>query len=494
MGLSVISDDGHFHGSSARALALVLRMPGDDFCDACFRTVDHYAVRIQRMRDFNWKPEWWIDGVSMFYLAHRFCRANTANLGQFRQFFTREDESVSKTAYPLHHSQTSFDLDRLTASLGVAPDRAPMLFPSHYFVAHAWGEVRNTLKYCPTCMQQGIHLSLQQISWIHECPVHREPLVLARHCGPTNYSLTEKSVDDVGLCRCGKIRFGEFESFSKSELDTLAKHYRAIKQLQCALPHGVDQYRVSTEQADRAEYQHQLSLATKVFRILLQDIPSNADMAKIRTEPVRFWRRDYTDSRLERFRQFCKYAMKCADDSDEDWTAALVGRLMEEEYFGDEGMTELRYAMERNGCTHGLRSEDVPILKEIFSIRLMECVARGARPIRRSLHPDLRLAMRMVGEPLCQIVWRKGENGCKINGTAYWLDDDEHWPDGKWPWVKTLATHVVRNWHDYARDKYRIEALERKLDLPEFIRLFDERDAQLTQSGCRQMRLFDWLE
>ncbi len=331
-------------------------------------------------------------------------------------------------------------------------------------------------------------MSLHQIAWIEECPVHNETLVRACHCAPTNYSLTHKCSDDEGLCRCGQLRFGAYEPFSEYECATLVKHYRAIEKLQLALPHGVDQYRVSTDEVDRAEYRDQVSLATKVFRFLLGDVPRNADLSKLRRESVKIRRADFTKSRVERFRQFCKCAMRHADDSGEDWTAALIGRLVEQEYFGDEGMTEMRYAIQRNGCVHGLRKEDIPILKEIFSIRLLECIARGARPVRASLHPDLRLAMRMVGEPLCQITWRKGS---KIEGTAYWLDDDEEWPKGEWGWIDSLATHVVRNWNDYGGNKYRIEELERTLDQPAFIRLFDDRDAQLTQSGCRQMRLFD---
>jgi hypothetical protein len=187
--------------------------------------------------------------------------------------------------------------------------------------------------------------------------------------------------------------------------------------------------------------------------------------------------------------------MKYADDSSEDWTAALVGRLIEEEYFSFKGLSEMDSFMQRNGRTHGLRDEDVPVLQEIFSMRLLECVARGAKPIRRSLHPDLRLAMRMVGEPLCQIVWQAEENGARLKGTAYWLDDDEYWPDGEWPWLFYLSLSVIREWHECGNGyRYQIEALERKMDEPAFIEMFDRRDAQLTESGCRQLRLFNWLE
>ena len=446
------------------------------------------------MRSYYWKPEWWIDGMSMMCLAHLFCSANALTLLQFRRYFDDEKKLRGTTSHNYSAAKSSFDLERLLHGIGIEPEHGTKLFPSNYSIARDWGELRGVLKLCPTCMKQGVHLSVHQMSWMLNCPVHNEPLLRACRCGTPKYTLTPKSKNGDALCRCGALRFGDFVRFSKREMDSLNEFYRVIETLQRALPNGINQYRISTDEVDRFEYHAQWSLATKVLRILADDVPQGVDLSKIRMEPVDIWRGQFAELRVERFRLFCKYAMQCADDSAENWDAALIGRLVEEEYFGDKGKSEIRLAMEHNGCPYRMRDEDVRILQEIFSIRLLERVAQGARPVRRSLHPDLRLAMRMVGEPLCQIVWQRHESGAQTKGIAYWLDEDESWPDGKWPWLRALARNIVRTWHDYAGQKYRIEALERNLDEPAFIELFDNRDAQLNASGCRQLRLFDWLE
>lgn len=444
------------------------------------------------MNEYNWKPEWWIDGMSLLCLAHRFCRANASDFQQFRRHFDVEKKLRSKTAYNYDAGTTSLDLPRLLGGIGVDAKRGQLLFPAEYCVANCWGEIRGALKYCPTCLGQGIHLSMHQLSWLMECPVHDEPLHRRCHCGSEpKYSLLHKSRSSDALCRCGELNFGEFVPFSESEVSKLARHSQAFWTLRNAFGGGFDQFRVSAEDPDRRELDDQLQLTAKVLRVLLDDVPTGANRSIVRSERIDIRRYDFRDSRRERFRLFCKHAMRCADDSPETWSTSLVARLIEEEYFGDQGRADIRDAMQRNGLPYHVRDDDVSVMIEIFSLRLLECVARGQRPVRATLHPDITLAMRMVGEPLCQVIW---QSRAQQDGTAYWLDGHEDWPESPWRWLNGLVWYLVDVRFNRIKNKYRVEYLERTLDEPAFVALFDNNDPVLGGQGGRQRPLFNWLD
>jgi hypothetical protein len=99
--------------------------------------------------------------------------------------------------------------------------------------------------------------------------------------------------------------------------------------------------------------------------------------------------------------------------------------------------------------------------------------------------------MRMVGEPLCQVVW---EDPARLVGTAFWLNRDERWPESRWPWLGWLAKFLVEVPFNRGKEKYRVEALERNLEEPAFVALFDTNDPELGKLSARQGQLFDWLE
>lgn len=393
------------------------------------------------MRKFNWKREWWIDGMSMMCFAHHFCRANTLSYPQFRRTFDTGEPS-STTLYLDSRTASSFDVERLLSGCGLNSVNSMRLFTAAFDVTDTHGQHSEVLRYCSKCIKQGIHLSIHQLEWMVCCPVHLEPIQTACTCGARiPFTLTNKSRMSEALCKCDELRFGEFSPFDDHELVGLEAAFKTIARLQGAFQYGFNQYRVSIGEPGKDELRRQVDLTEMILLSILSTDQHEPAMDGLRTcsvlNPYQF-----AQKRLEnRFAEFIRWAKAKSDHVPELWSAALIARVVEEEYFDARGQKRIELAIEDNGESRSRRQRDRPMIVQLLSTRLLEGLARGHRPVGPSLKPDIRLAFRMYGEPLCQIVWQ--DNPRRVVGTAFWRDQGVKPEDHGVPWIRSLSEFLV---------------------------------------------------
>ena len=173
------------------------------------------------------------------------------------------------------------------------------------------------------------------------------------------------------------------------------------------------------------------------------------------------------------------------------WSAALIARVVEEEYFDARGQKRIELAIEDNGESHRRRQADTPMIVQLLSIRLLEGLARGHRPVDHSLKPDIRLAFRMYGEPLCQIVWQ--DDPTRVIGTAYWLDLGVKPEDHGVPWIRSLAEFLVAQRFNRRLSGSKFATLREARVLASLDQIFGGDAEPKGRPAAQQLPLFDWL-
>jgi hypothetical protein len=302
-----------------------------------------------------------------------------------------------------------------------------------------------------------------------------------------------KSRTSEALCRCDELRFGDFSPFDDHEKAGLKAAFKTIAQLRDAFQYGFNQYRVSVGVPGKEELREQVDLTEAILLSILSRDDNDPPRRGLRTLPIQipYLKREIQEKLEDRFAQFTRWAKAKSDGLPELWSAAMIARVVEDEYFDEEGQNRIELAIEDNGESRGRRGCDVPMIVHLLSIRLLEGLARGHRPVGRSLSPDIRLAFRMYGEPLCQIVWH--EEATRVIGTAYWLDLGVNSEGHDVPWIRALAEFLVAKRFNYRLGHSRFAALQEPKVLASFDQIFGGCAEPRGRPAAQQLPLFDWL-
>ena len=443
------------------------------------------------MQKFNWNKDWWIDGMSMMCFAHHFCRANALSFPQFRRAFDT-GWPTPNTLYLNSRVESSFDFERLFAGCDLDVANAKRLFPSTFAVTDTQEQYSDSLRYCSKCVDQGIHLAVHQLEWMVCCPVHLEPIQTACTCGARiPYTLTNKSKTSEALCKCDELRFGDFLPFDEEEREGLDAAFKTIEQLSQALQFGFNQYRVSVGEANNEELREQVNLTERIILTILSDDQRPVLENDLRCCSIQFPCQKPQARLNDRFAGFIRWAKGKSDDKPELWSAALIAQVVEEEYFDAQGQQRIELAIEDNGGRSRRKEWDVPMVVDLLSVRLLEGLARGHRPVGCSLKPDIRLAFRMYGEPLCQIIWH--DSPSRTRGTAYWLGLGVGAEDHGVPWIRSLAEFLVAMRFNRRLSSSRFAKLRQPHTLASFDQIFGGYAASTGPRQAQQLPLFDWL-
>ncbi|WDD90301.1 hypothetical protein Bsp3421_000126 (plasmid) [Burkholderia sp. FERM BP-3421] len=125
-----------------------------------------------------WRDDWHARGESSLALLAKFQRLNALSCAVLIDTFVCRD--VRRNVPRDHDLRDArrFDVPRMMAilRLSVTDVAAAFVMPSHRLERIAFA----TLRWCPKCSQEGVHLCAFQYRATEQCPVHRGPL--AQHC------------------------------------------------------------------------------------------------------------------------------------------------------------------------------------------------------------------------------------------------------------------------------------------------------------------------
>lgn len=125
-----------------------------------------------------WRDDWHAPGESSLALLAKFQRLNALSCAALIDMFVYRDVGRNAPRDLDLRDARRFDVPRMTAvlRLPVTDVAAAFIMPPHRLERTAFA----TLRWCPKCSFEGVHLCAFQYRATEQCPVHHVPL--AQHC------------------------------------------------------------------------------------------------------------------------------------------------------------------------------------------------------------------------------------------------------------------------------------------------------------------------
>lgn len=395
------------------------------------------------MPKFNWKREWWVPGMSLLSLAHRFCAANYSRLNAFKRRFDHSDRTrAGSPSELLELSKSSLKMDALLDGICISDFRARELFPKHYAITKSHCEINPMLRWCDSCLDKGLHLAIHQMVWMHRCPIHNEPLNSVCRCGKTiPYTLVQRAPDSAALCKCGELRFGRNPQVSAHERMRLRRELSRVSHLQLIIRNGLDAAWLSYETPRGDQFVELERLMANLLRAWLSDWPPGAEKPGICCTHIPKVLGAVDDVVKKRFEEFYEFTNRVATDPWFYETAAPVADQIEYRVFSKGVNARLREYLTVNGDQRfDWGSRQIEIAKLILAKRLIEGLYRGVLPESGKYPDSVRALALCYGMPLFIMLWH---DEAKSEGTAYWLKPTGYRGKSSVHWIEPLAEFMT---------------------------------------------------
>lgn len=145
------------------------------------------------MNGYLWKKEWCWPYESAWSILEKFKYANAISNDSLRTVISLRTSTATMifTEKLYIYRQSKFAEDDFFDFFQISPNHFDAL---NVFKGNDYNQlVRKELYYCPTCIYVGYHSFLHQLTFVSECPFHKEPLIVASYDGNTiPYSIHTK--------------------------------------------------------------------------------------------------------------------------------------------------------------------------------------------------------------------------------------------------------------------------------------------------------------
>lgn len=145
------------------------------------------------MNGYLWKKEWCWPYESAWSILEKFKYANAISNDSIQSAISlRTSTSTMIFIEKLYiYRQSKLAEDDFFRFFQISPNHFDVL---NVFKGNDYNHlVRKELYYCPTCIRVGYHSFLHQLTFVGECPFHKEPLLVASYDGNTiPYSIHTK--------------------------------------------------------------------------------------------------------------------------------------------------------------------------------------------------------------------------------------------------------------------------------------------------------------
>lgn len=127
-----------------------------------------------------WRDDWFTGWDSAYGLISKFAKLNALTAGELAQLFVssscgRKTAIVKAPDLDLR-LVGSIDVNRLAQVLRIETDSIKKSFVTEIF-PNSRRKALPYLKWCPECMENGFHSSIQQLEFLGACPVHGTKLI-----------------------------------------------------------------------------------------------------------------------------------------------------------------------------------------------------------------------------------------------------------------------------------------------------------------------------
>lgn len=395
------------------------------------------------MRKFNWKKKWWVRGMSLLSLAHRFCAANHSRLNTFKEHFGQSDRTGARSTSGLTElGKSSLNTDALLDGICTSEFRARELFPKHYAVTKSHCEINPMLHWCDSCLDRGVHLAIHQMIWMHRCPIHNEPLNYVCRCGKTiPYTLVQRSTDGAALCKCGDLRFGRHSHLSPHELMRLQRELNRVSHLQLLIRNGLDAAWLSYGLQRGDAFVDLERLVANLLRAWLCDWPPGIEQPGYSCNHIPKDLSSVDDHAKRQFDAFYEFTSRVTADPWFYSTAAPVADQIEYRVFSKGINAQVRQLLTVNGDERfDWGSRNVDVAKFVLVERLIEGLYRRVLPTTGKNYVDFHTIAGVYGMPLYVALWHNEE---KTEGTAYWLRPTGYRGKSSVHWIEPLAEFMT---------------------------------------------------
>lgn len=145
----------------------------------------------------NWRTEptyslmspRYIFNESAYSILSRFSKRNAIKSSKLVKIFSNSVNFNRLNATKNLSSLFSVDIHKMEHNLRLSKAEVYQLFLVPGFVVDM-GCVEEGLKYCPQCLSQQRHYTMFQLAFIHECPLHRTPLI--QYCPNCRASISNR--------------------------------------------------------------------------------------------------------------------------------------------------------------------------------------------------------------------------------------------------------------------------------------------------------------
>lgn len=392
-----------------------------------------------RKLQHKWYFGWGHKGLSLLAYAHAFCRANVLTIAEFVNLFrvsecrdgqtTNELLSIEKSAlsiWPLHpygHKSTHW------------------LFANSYRLTGSPKEVSRTLRYCPSCLRNGLHFSWQQLSWLETCPIHGEAIQDRCQCDKRLRYVLNSSNRGIGvLCRCGKLELKSRPQWSSAgELDRLKGFEKRLSHLRNVFARPVDLLRLVKHAPDGEELASAFDLTTTLLQSFVG--PEATLTTEIGLEVTRY-HDDYESVTREIqswFRGASELVKRNKPRFEYHWQDRYVSGYLQRSLFNADVLVNVGADL-RVG-SDGRKPDEilVKIGAILFAKKVTQGIIEGRYALNGNHCVNLAELRKRYGRPLCLTTYPTESSQCAI---AY-SNAVQGFSSPGYSWVKSLARFLV---------------------------------------------------
>lgn len=153
---------------------------------------------INKFLKYTWKNEWIHPYESIYSIIEKFKAANVFTSSEMSKILNMPPSVYTAKT----HFNKEFNVFRnvafsLSYTNNISEDNILDIFTN----VEKFLDIK--IKYCPTCIKQGYHSVLHQLTFLDKCPIHNDDLVYLCECR-SSYLITYKSKLPAYHCKCGK--------------------------------------------------------------------------------------------------------------------------------------------------------------------------------------------------------------------------------------------------------------------------------------------------